>query len=85
MDPSSLDFLRRLHSLIRHDEEEQYLSSLHGSELTQLVDFLDEVRAVPSTFHQFYETLYRPLVPSPQPTMLRESVYTNYKPSAVAV
>ena len=46
LDPSSPDFLRRLHSLIRHDEEEQYLSSLQGSQLTRLVDFLDEVRIV---------------------------------------
>ena len=52
LDPSSLDFLRRLHSLIRYDEEEQYLSSLQGSQLARLVDFLDGVRAVPSAFHQ---------------------------------
>ena len=52
-DPSSLDFLLRLQSLIRRDEEEQYLSSLRGSGLTRLVDFLDELRAVPSAFHQF--------------------------------
>ena len=50
LDPSSLDFLPRLHSLIRHDKEEQYLSSLQGSQLTRLVDFLDEVRTVPPVF-----------------------------------
>ena len=52
LDPSSLDFMRRLHSLIRHDEKEQYLSSLQGSQLTRLVDFLDEVRIVPSAFYR---------------------------------
>ena len=53
LDPSSLDFLRHLYSLIRHDKEEQYSTSLQGSQLVRLVDFLDEVRAVPSAFHQF--------------------------------
>ena len=46
LDPSSLDFLRHLYCLIQHDEEDQYLSSLQGPELTRLVDFLDEVRAL---------------------------------------
>ena len=41
--PSSPDFLRRLYSLIRYDEEERYLSSLRGSELTRLLGFLDHV------------------------------------------
>ena len=50
LDPSSLDFSRRLRSLIRHDEEEQYLTSLQGPELARLVDFLDEVRVSPSAF-----------------------------------
>jgi len=50
---SSPDFSRRLYSLIRHDEKERYLTSLQGSELAQLVDFLNEVRAVPPPFHQF--------------------------------
>ena len=53
LDTSSPDFSRRLYSLIRHDENEQYLTSLWGSELARLVDFLDEVRAVPLPFHQF--------------------------------
>jgi hypothetical protein len=46
-DPSSLDFLRHLSSLIRHDEEEHFLTSLQGSESTRLVDFLDGVRTLP--------------------------------------
>ena len=53
LDTASPGFLRRLHSLIRHDEKEQYLSSLQESELARLVDFLDEVRAVLSALHQF--------------------------------
>lgn len=47
LDPSSLDFTRRLRSLIRHDEEEQYLTNLQGPQLARLVDFLDEVRVLP--------------------------------------
>ena len=50
LDPSSLDFLRQVYALLRHDEEEQYLPSLQGQELARLVDFLDRVRALPSTF-----------------------------------
>ena len=53
LDPSSVDFLRRLHYLIWRDEKEQYLTSLQGSELTRLADFLDKVHPVPSAFHQF--------------------------------
>ena len=45
LDASSPDLLRYLYYLIRTDEEEQYLTSLRGSELTSLVDFLDEVRS----------------------------------------
>ena len=48
--PSSPDFLRRLHSLFRYDEEEQCLSALQGSELTRLLDFLDRVRTLLSAF-----------------------------------
>jgi len=44
LDPSSLNFLRHLYCLIQHDEEDRYLSSLQGPELTRLVDFLDQVR-----------------------------------------
>ena len=43
LDTSSPDFLRHLYCLIQNDEEDQYLSSLRGSELTRLVNFLDEV------------------------------------------
>jgi len=50
LDPSSPGFLRNLHSLIRHDREERYLASLQGSELARLVDFLDQVRTLPSAF-----------------------------------
>jgi len=47
LDPSSLDFSCNLYCLIRRDEREQYLTSLQGPELARLVDFLDEVRALP--------------------------------------
>ena len=50
LDPSSLDFSRHLYCLIRHDEWERHLTSLQRPELVQLVDFLDEVRALSSTF-----------------------------------
>ena len=50
--PSSPDFSRYVHSLIQSDGEEHYLSSLKGSELTQLVDFLDGVRVLPSASFQ---------------------------------
>ena len=52
LDISSPDFLRRLYSLFHHDEREQYLANLQGSELTRLVDFLDQVRALPSPVRQ---------------------------------
>ena len=50
LDPSSPDFLRRLYSLFCYDEAERYLSRLQGAELTQLLDFLDRVCALLSTF-----------------------------------
>ena len=50
LDPSSPSFLRRLYSLFRYDEEEQYLFSLQGSELTRLLDFLDRVCTLLSAF-----------------------------------
>ena len=50
LDPSSPDFLRVLYGLIRHDEDEQYSSSLEGKDLVQLVDFLDDVRPLPPAF-----------------------------------
>ena len=52
LDASSPDLIRYLQSLIRYDEEEQYLTNLRETKLTQLVDFLDKVRAVPSTFRR---------------------------------
>ena len=48
LDPSSPDFLPHLHALIHHDRGERYLTSLQGSELARLVDFLDQVRTLPS-------------------------------------
>jgi len=53
LNPSSLNFLRRLHSLIWRDERERYLTSLQGPELARLVDFLDKVHLIPSAFYQF--------------------------------
>jgi hypothetical protein len=41
--------------LFRNDDEEQYLSTLQGSELTRLVDFLDEVRSSLSVSFQLTE------------------------------
>ena len=49
LDPSSPGFLHHLHALIRQDKAEQYLTSLQGSELARLVDFLDQVRTLPSS------------------------------------
>lgn len=48
LEPSSPDFLRVLYALIKSDEDEQYSSTLEGAELTQLVNFLDKVRHLPS-------------------------------------
>jgi len=83
LDPSSLDFLRHLYCLIQHDEEDQYLSSLQGPELTRLVDFLDEVRALLLAFFQLRNGLCRPSVPFPPTTKSLGNVYGNYKPSVV--
>jgi len=55
LDISSPDLSRYLYCLIQRDEEEQYLSSLQGSELDRLVDFLDEVCALPSAFRPITE------------------------------
>ena len=46
LDTSSPNFSRYLYCLIKTDEEEQYLSSLQGLELTRFVDFLDGVRSL---------------------------------------
>ena len=83
LDPSSLDFSRRLRSLIRHDEEEQYLTSLQGQELARLVNFLDKVGALSSTFCPVTKRICRPLVPFPPTTTFLDNVCSNYKPSAV--
>ena len=50
LDTSSPNLPRYLHRFIQRDEEEQYLSGLRGLELDRLADFLDQVRALPSTF-----------------------------------
>ena len=49
LNASSPYFLRYLHGLIQYDEEERYLTNLKDPELTRLLDFLDNVRAVPFT------------------------------------
>ena len=52
LDASSPEFLRLLHCLIQYDEEERYSTNLEGPEVMRLVDFLDKVRAIPSTLHR---------------------------------
>ena len=46
------DFPRYLDWLIQSDQEENYLSTLQNPELTQLVNFLDRVRPLPSASFQ---------------------------------
>ena len=48
LDISSAAFLPYLRSLIRYDGREQYLANIQGPELDRLVNFLDEVRTLPS-------------------------------------
>jgi len=55
LDTSSPNLPRYLHRFIQRDGEEQYLSGLQELELDRLVDFLDEVRALPSTFRPVTE------------------------------
>ena len=50
LDTSSPDLPRLLDGLIWHDDQEQYSSTLRGSELARLVDFLDKARVVPMAF-----------------------------------
>ena len=50
LDISSPDIPQFINALIQHDEQERYLSTLRGPELTRLVDFLDEVRSLLSPF-----------------------------------
>ena len=83
LNTTSPDFMRYLYCLIQSDEEEQYLSSLQGSELTQLVDFLDEVHPL---FWPLSSLRNRPHRYSTLPqslTMFPGDAYTNYKQCAV--
>jgi len=57
LDISSPNLSRSLYCLIQRDEGDQYLSSLQGLELDRLVDFLDEVRALPSAFRPVTEQI----------------------------
>ena len=58
LDNPSPDLLRHLlHHLIKHDEEEEYLTGLKEPKLTRMLDFLDKVRAVPSTLRRFRNRL----------------------------
>jgi len=61
LDTSSPGISRLIYGLIRHDEEEQYLSSLQGSELSQLIDFLDEVSILLSAFRQAMKQIIQAL------------------------
>lgn len=84
--PSSPGFLRRLHSLIRYDEDERYLSTIQGPELTRLLDFLDQVRAPPFGLCQVVNQPFcRPSVPFLPMTIFPCDVYANCKPSAVTM
>jgi len=57
LDISSPNLSRYLYCLIRRDEEEKYLFGLQGSELDRLVDFLDDVRVLPSAFRSVTEQI----------------------------
>ena len=59
-----LDFLRYLYCLIRHDEEEQYLSNPQEPESALLVDSLDGVLSL-QPFVQLLNGLCRPSVQFP--------------------
>ena len=85
LDTSSPDFLHHLYPLFRHDEDERYLQNLQGSELARLVDFLDQVRALPLAFRQLRNGLRRPSMPSPPTAIPLDDVYTNFKKSVVIV
>ena len=51
LDTPPLDLLRPyIYCLIRHDEEDQYLSSLQGPRLARLVDFLNKVCTLHAAF-----------------------------------
>lgn len=77
-----LDFLRCLYCLIRHDEEEQYLSNPQEPESApRLVDSLDGVLSL-QPFVQLLNGLCRPSVQFPPTTNFLESVYKNHEQSA---
>jgi len=61
LNPSSPDFLPNLRSLIRHDEQEQYLTSLQGPQLARLVDFLDQVCALHLAFRPLMKRIVQTL------------------------
>jgi len=85
LDISSQYLLRYLYCLIQHDEEEQYLSSLQGPELSRLVEFLDKVRVLPPYSARLRSRSCRLSGPSPPPTMFSDNVYTNCKPSVATI
>ena len=82
LDTSSPDFLRVLYGLIRHDEDEQYSSSLEGEELARLVDFLDDVCPLPQFFVPIQTGLRRPSVLFLPQMTSSDNVYANCEPSA---
>ncbi|KAF9785470.1 kinase-like domain-containing protein [Thelephora terrestris] len=60
LDIYSPDVPRCLYCLFRSDDEEQYLTTLRGSELTRLVDFLDEILdVIPNTDDIFRRCLHK--------------------------
>ena len=78
----SPEFSHCLDRLIKSDEEDRYLLSLQGPELTRLVDFLDRVRVLPSPSSQLTKKPCRPSGSSPSLRMSLGDVYTSYKQSA---
>ena len=83
LDTTSPDFMCYLYCLIQSDEEEQYLSSLQGSELTRLVDFLDEVRPLFWPLSSLRNRPHRYLILPQSLTMFPGDAYTNYEQCAV--
>jgi len=61
LDTSSPNLSRYLYCLIQLDEEEKYLSGLQGSELYQVVEFLDRVRTLPPAFFPVTEQILQAL------------------------
>jgi len=82
LDTSSPGISRLIYGLIRHDEEDRYLSNLEGSELARLVDFLDAVRASLWPFVCLLRNkFYRSSMPFQLQTTFTDNVCANYKPS----